>query len=166
MIYRIKEKFWSLGNKFSITDADGQLEYYVDGRAFSWGDKLSFQDANQNELAFISQKLLSWKPRYQIIMEGSVFAEVTKEWTWLNKKFTIDVPGPNDYTIDGSFWQHEFTFQRSGRIVATVSKKVWSWTDSYGVDVADGEDQVAILCACIVIDQVLHDESSNSGENQ
>lgn len=162
MIYRIKEKFWSWGNKFSITDADEQLAFYVAGKAFSWGDQLSFQDASGNELAFISQKLLSWKPRYQITVDGSIFAEVVKEWTWFNKKFTLDVPGPNDYTIDGSFWEHEFTFQRSGRAVAKVSKKYWAWTDSYGVDIIDDEDDVSILCACIVIDQVLHDESSSA----
>ncbi len=165
MIYRIKEKFWSWGNDFAITDANEQLMYYVDGKAFSWGDKLSFQDADRNELAFISQKLLSWKPRYQIIIDGAVFAEVIKEWTWLNKKFTLDVPGPNDYTIDGSFWAHEFTFQRQSRTVATVSKKFWSWTDSYGVEVVDGENDIAILCACIVIDQVLHDESGSSSSS-
>ncbi len=164
MIFRIKEKFWAWGNDFAITDAQGQLMYYVDGKAFSWGDKLSFQDANRNELAFISQKLMSWKPRYQIIINGQVFAEVIKEWTWFSKKFTLDVPGPNDYEIEGSFWAHEFTFQRQGRTVATVSKKLWSWTDSYGVDVADGEDEVAVLCACIVIDQVLHDDSSSSSD--
>ncbi|WP_442508955.1 LURP-one-related/scramblase family protein [Novipirellula sp. SH528] len=162
MIFRIKEKFWAWGNDFTVTDADGNSRYNIDGKAFSWGDKLSFQDVGGNELAFISQKLLSWKPTYQILIDGRVFAEVKKEWTWFNKQFTLDVPGPNDYTIDGSFWSHEFTFERSGRTVATVSKKLWSWTDSYGVNIVDGEDEVAVLCACIVIDQVLHDESKRN----
>ena len=99
--------------------------------------------------------------RKGILIDGNIFAEVIKEWTWFNKKFTLDVPGPNDYTIDGSFWEHEFTFQRQGLTVATVSRKFWAWTDSYGVDIAEGENEVAVLCACIVIDQVLHDESSS-----
>lgn len=158
MIYRIKEKFWSWGDDFTITDREGRDVYRVDGRAFSWGDKLSFQDMEGRELAFISQKLLSWMPRYEIFVNGSVFAEVAKEFSWFKKKFHLDVPGPNDYEIDGSFWEHEFTFTRSGRQVASVSKSYWSWTDSYGVDIVDGEDDVSILCACIVIDQVLHDE--------
>ncbi|PAY16815.1 hypothetical protein CKO51_24575 [Rhodopirellula sp. SM50] len=162
MIFRIKEKFWSWGNDFAITDDEGKPLYHVDGKAFSWGDKLSFQDGSGREIALISQKLLSWKPRYQIIIDGAVFAEVTKEWTWLNKRFTLDVPGPNDFTIDGSFWAHEFTFERQNRVVATVSKKLWAWTDSYGVDIVEGTDEVAVLCACIVIDQVLHDESRSS----
>lgn len=162
MLFRMKEKFWSWGNDFSITDKDGNAVYLVDGKAFSWGDKLSFQDPQGKELAFISQKLLSWKPCYQIIINGNVFAEVKKEFTWLKQKFTLDVPGPNDYTIDGSFWQHEFVFNRGGRAVARISKDRWGWTDSYGIDIDDDEDVVSILCTCIVIDQVLHDNENNN----
>ena len=157
MIFRIKEKFWSWGDDFTITNDKGEAAFLVDGKAFSWGDKLSFQDSNGRELAFISQKVLSLKPRYKIIIDGNVFAEVIKEWTWFNKKFTLDVPGPNDYSIEGSFWEHEFKFIRKGKIVARVSKNYWGWTDSYGVEIDKDEDIVSILCTCIVIDQVLHD---------
>ena len=161
MIYKIKEKFWSWGNKFTITDEQNNSRFVVDGQAFSWGDKLSFQDLEGNELAFINQRLMSLMPRYQILTNGTVFAEVIKEFSWFQQKFKLDVPGPNDYEIDGSFWQHEFNFTRSGRKVASVSKKLWAWTDSYGVNIVDGEDDVSILCACIVIDQVLHDENND-----
>lgn len=157
MIYRIKEKFWSWGDAFTITDAHGMDTFIIDGQAFSWGDQLSFQDMHGNELAFISQKLLTWQPCYQIIKDDTVFAEVVKEFSWFQQKFMLDVPGPNDYLIEGSFWEHEFEFMRSGRRVATVSKNFWSWTDGYGVDIVEGEDDVSILCTCIVIDQVLHD---------
>jgi len=162
MIYKIKEKFWSLGDEFTIYDEEDNEVYKVFGKAFSWGDKLSFQDLEGKELAFIDQKLLSWKPCYKIIIDGKEFAQVTKEWTWLKKKFTLDVPGPNDYEIDGSFWEHEFVFTRSEQPVATISKELWAWTDSYGVDIIDEEDDIAILCACIVIDQVLDDEKSSA----
>ena len=161
MIYRIKEAFWSWGNDFSITDRNGNPVYQVEGAAFSWGDSLSFQDMQGNELALISQKLLSFMPRYEIYIQGKKFAEVVKEWSWFNKKFTLDVPGPNDYSITGSFWQHEFEFERYGTKVARVSKNYWRWTDSYGVEVVDGEDNVSILCTCIVIDQVLHDDHND-----
>ena len=157
MIYRIKEKFWTWGNQFTIQDQNDRDVYQVQGKVFSWGDKLSFQAMNRQELAFISQKMMSLMPRYEIVVGGETFAEVVKEFSWFKQKFTLDVPGPNDYAIDGSFWKHEFTFERSGRQVASVSKNYWGWSDSYGVDIIDGEDDVSILCACIVIDQVLHD---------
>ena len=158
MIFRIKEKFWSFGDSFTITDERGNACYLVQGEAFSWGNKLSFQDAAGNELAYISQKLMSFKPRYEIYVNGKLFAEVTKEFSWFTKKFVLDVPGPNDYVIDGSFWQHDYCFTRKSGPVATVSKDILAWADSYGVNIPEGEDRVSILCACIVIDQVLEDE--------
>lgn len=160
MIYRIKEAFWSWGNDFAITDREAYAVYRVDGKAFSWGDDLSLLDMQGNELARIRQRLMSFMPKYELLVGGQLFAEVRKEWSWFSKTFTLDVPGPNDYTINGSFWQHEFEFTRGGRRVASVSKDYWGWSDSYGVDIADGEDDVAILCSCIVIDQVLHDDKN------
>lgn len=157
MLYQIKEKFWSFGAEFSILDAVGRPAFWIKGKAFSWGDQLSFQSVNREELAYISQKVFSLQPRYQIYREGRLFAEVVKEFTWFNKEFTLDVPGPNDYTITGSFWHHDYTFSRSGRVVARVGKEFFSLTDVYGVEIVDGEDVVSILATCIVIDQVLHD---------
>ena len=162
MRYVIKERFWSWGDDFHIYDEQKNEKFFVDGQAFSWGDKLSFQDMQGNELAFISQKLLTWIPKYEIYRQGQLFAEVVKEFSWFNKSFTLDVPGPNDYSIDGSFWQHEYKFTRQGRVVANVTKAFWSWTDTYGVEIIDGEDDVAILCSAIVVDQVLHNEKQNN----
>jgi len=163
MRYVIQEKFWSLGNKFFISDDQENQAYYVEGKAFAWGSKLSFQDLQGNELAYISQKLFSLKPRYRIYRNDELFAQVVKEYSWFKKKFTLDVPGPNDYTVTGSFWDHEYVFERGSEVVATVSKKVWSVRDFYSIDIVEGEDDISILCTAIVIDQVLSDEASASG---
>ncbi len=158
MRYNIKEKFLSWGDDFDILDELGRPVFFVDGKALSWGSKLSFQDLAGNELAVIEQKIFSFLPRYRIYRNGALFAEILKEFSWFRKKFTLDVPGPNDYEINGSFWDHEYEFIRKGRVVATVSRAVWSWTHCYGVDIQNGEDAVSILSTAIVIDQVLHDE--------
>ena len=103
MRYVIKEKFWSWGDDFHIYDENKQPVFFVDGQAFSWGDKLSFQDMQGHEMAFISQKLLRWKPTYEIHRDGQLFAKVIKEFSWFKQTFALDVPGPNDYSIKGSF---------------------------------------------------------------
>ena len=161
MKYMMKQKFWSWGDDFTIKDENGNDAFLVDGKVFSWGDKLSVQDMRGNEVAYIAQKMLSWKPRYEIFIDGSKFAKVIKEFSWFKSKFTLDVPGPNDYTITGSFWQHEYEFQRSGSMVARVSKEYFSWTDTYGIEIIDGENFISILATCIVIDLVCHDNDKN-----
>jgi len=42
--------------------------------------------------------------------------------------------------------------------VATVSKKWFSWTDTYGVEIADGEDDVLLLASIVVIDMACHED--------
>ena len=157
----MRQKFWSWGDDFTIKDENEQDVFLVDGAAFSWGDNLSFQDMNGNQLAYISQTIFTLMPKYEIFRGGEKFAEVIKEFSWFNSSFTLDVPGPNDYSITGSFWQHEYQFERQGRTVAQVSKSYFSWTDTYGIDVIDGEDILAILATCVVIDLVCHDEKNN-----
>ena len=157
MRYQMRQRLFSMGDDFTIKDEKGNDAFYVDGKAFSVGDKLSFQDMSGNELAYISQKLLSLKKRYEIYRDGSLFAEVVKEITFFKDKFTVDIPGPNDYEVSGNFWDHEYTFTRMGRQVAQVSKAYFTFADSYGIDIVDGEDDVTILATAIVIDLVGQD---------
>jgi len=154
MLFRVSEKILSLNDNFTITDGQGTPKYIINGRTFSLADKLSFQNPQGEELAFIQQKLLSLKSKYQIFVKGELFAEVVEELSWFKENYKLDVPGPNDYEITGSFWGHEYIFTRSGRQVASVQKNPWPWHDDYGVEIVDGEDEVAILCTCIVIDQI------------
>jgi uncharacterized protein YxjI len=77
-------------------------------------------------------------------------------FTLLRCRFTVDVPGPDDLEAQGNFLDMEYTFNRAGQPVAEVSKRWFSWTDSYGVDVHRGEDDVLILASTVVIDMVCH----------
>ncbi len=160
MRYVLKQKFWSWGDDFTIKNAQGDDVFFVDGHAFSWGDKLSFQDLNGNELAFIRQKLLSWGPTYEIEQNGRTLAVVKKElFTLLRCRFVVDVPGPDDLEAVGDFMDHEYTFERHGHDVASISKRWFSWTDTYGVDIKSGENDVLILASAVIIDMVCHQES-------
>jgi uncharacterized protein YxjI len=158
MRYLMKQKIWSMGNDFAIKDEGGNDAFLVDGRALSFGDKLSFQDLSGNELAFIAQRTLSFKKTYEVHRTGSLFATVTKELSLFRDQFTVDVPGPNDYEVNGDFLDHEYSFNRSGQTVAHVSKRFFSWSDTYGIDIVHGEDDITILATAVVIDLVCHDD--------
>jgi uncharacterized protein YxjI len=160
MRYVMRQKFWSWGDDFSIKDETGREVYYVDGKAFSWGNKLSFQDTNKQEVAFIRQKLLSWGPTYEIDVHGRMTAVVKKQFfTLLRCRFTVDVPGPDDLEATGSFLDHEYKIERDGRPVAEVSKRWFSWLDTYGIEVMEGEDPILVLATAVVIDLVCHQDN-------
>jgi uncharacterized protein YxjI len=157
MRYLMKQKLLSFGDDFYIKDENGRDVYFVDGRAFSIGDKLAFKDLEGHELAFIRQKLLAWGPTYEIVRDGAVAAVVKKHvFALFHHRFSVDVPGPDDLEAEGDFLDHEYTFRRGDRVVATVSKRWFAFTDTYGIDVADDEDQVLILASAVVVDQACH----------
>ena len=163
MRYTMREQILSWGDDFTIRDADGRVAYQVDGKVFSFGDKLSFRDASGNELALIDQKLLSIGPQYEIIRGGRTVAVVKKRlFTMFRARFTVDVPGPDDLEATGDFLHHEYAFERHGREVARVSKRWFSLSDTYGIEIDEGEDDVVILASAVVIDLVSHpDERSD-----
>ena len=158
MIYLMKQKLFALGDDFTIQDSQGRDVFLVDGRALSLGDQLAFRDLAGSELAFIKQKVLAWGPTYEIWRAGELRAVVKKAlFSFLRHRFTVDVEGPDDLEAAGDFFHHEYTFSRNGRPVATVSKRWFSVTDTYGVEIAAGEDDVLILASAVVIDMVHED---------
>jgi uncharacterized protein YxjI len=153
----MRERILSWGDDFAIKNTDGDDVWYVDGKALSFGDKLSFKDRHGKEVAFIDQKLLSLGPQYEIIRGGKTVAVVKRQlFTLFRARFTVDVPGPDDLEAKGDFLDHEYTFERHGREVARVSKKWFSLADTYAIDIDEGEDDVLILAAAVVIDLVSH----------
>ncbi len=158
----MKQKLFSWGDDFLIRNEQGEQIYFVDGKALSFGDKLSFQDMARNELAFIRQKLLAWGPTYEIYRNGHLAAVVKKKiFTLLHCRFTVDVPGPDDLEAKGSFLDLEYDFFRGSSIVGRVSKKWFSFADTYGVDISDGQDDVLILASAVVIDMICHGDKKN-----
>jgi uncharacterized protein YxjI len=158
MRYLMKQKLFAFGADFYIRDEHGNEMFYVDGKAFSLGNKFSFQDLAGNELAFIKQKLLALTPTYEIHRGGELYAVVKKDFfNFFICGYTVDVPGPDDLRAEGSLFEHEYEFKRGHNRVATVSKRWFSLTDSYGVDVASGEDDILILASTVVIDAACHD---------
>ena len=157
MRYMMKQKLFCWGDDFTIKDDAGTDRFFVDGKAFSLGKQLSFQDMQGRELAFIRQKLLAWGPTYEIYRDNQLLAVVKKAlFTFFHCRFTVDVPGPDDLEARGDFTDHEYEFWRQSGLRATVSKQWFAWTDTYGVDIAEGEDDVLILASTVVIDMACH----------
>jgi uncharacterized protein YxjI len=158
MRYTMRQDLIALGDDFTIKDADGREVYKVDGKAFTIvREKLAFEDTQGNELAFIRERMISLTPAFEILRDGKLAAVVKKDFFNVFRcGFTVDVPGPDDLEAKGNLLEHEYSFRRGSREVATVSKKWFTIRDTYGIDIDEGEDPVLILAAAVVIDLVCH----------
>jgi uncharacterized protein YxjI len=155
MRYMMKKKLLSLGADFTIRDADGNDVFFVDGKVFTMRDRLIFQDMSGNELAVVQKKLLSIGQTYEIYHGGQLKAVVKEAiFTLFGHRFTVDdVTGSDDLEAKGNFTDHQYTFTCGGNVVAQVSESWFTIADTYGVDIADGQDDVLILACTVVIER-------------
>lgn len=161
MRYQIRQRIFSFGDNFVIKDAFDEPRFAVSGRVFSFGDKLSLQDLNGNELFYIEQKVFKFLPEYNIFKGSMHVAMVKKEFSFFTPRFIIQSQYGN-YTMEGEIFGHNFQIMKNGRVVAVVSKKWFAFSDTYGVEIDDSEDQAFLLSLVIVIDQVIHDNDNHN----
>lgn len=153
MRYVIREKFFHLGEDSQITDESGRPIYEVDGKVLSLHNTLVIRDMNGQEVATVKRQLIALTPTYTIDRPGLGVAQVRKHFiNLIGDHYTVDIPGPHDLEMDGSLFDHEYRVRRDGAVVATVSKRWIALTDTYGVDIVDGEDDALILASVLALD--------------
>jgi uncharacterized protein YxjI len=155
-MYMIRERLFRLGEDSDITDEAGRPVLHVDGKVLSPRHRLILYGPGGREAGQVHRKLAALRPTYEITIGGKDVAEVRQHlFTPFGERFTIGVHGAGDMEIDGDLLDHEFTIQRDGHTVATISKRWLSVTTSYAVDVAPGEDYLLILASVLALDLVL-----------
>ena len=155
MRYTLKHKIISIGGDSMIQDEHGQDVYFVDGAAISIGRRLVIKDLKGGELATIHQQLIALTPTFDIHIKGGASAHVSMKLLSLRDRLKINVSGADDLEAVGNLFHHEYHIDRGGRQVAEVSKRWISLVDSYGIEVADNEDQMLLLSCAVVIDAIL-----------
>ncbi|SHH91068.1 LURP-one-related/scramblase family protein [Clostridium grantii] len=161
MRYNIKQKIFSFGDNFYVKDDRDNNIFKIQGKVFALGDKLKLCDMQGKELIYIQQKLFKLLPEYNLFRNDVLIAKVKKELSFFKPKFVIESMMGN-YRIEGEIFSHNFSVTKAGRTVAVVNKKWISFSDTYGVEIDDNEDQAFMVSLVIVIDQVIHDNNSNN----
>ena len=164
MRYLIRQKVFSIVDKFTIKDELGNDSYFVRGKVLSIGNKLFLEDMQGNELLYIEQKIFRFLTEYNLYANGENVANVKRQFTFLKPKFNI-TSSQGDYTVEGNVLAHEFTILKDNNLVAQVSKKWFSFSDSYAVEIFDTENIPFLIALTIVVDQVLYDNRGHGSGN-
>jgi uncharacterized protein YxjI len=155
----LRQKVFSWRDRFFVYDEFGNERYYVEGEIFSWGKKLHVYDINGMEAAFIRQKVMSWMPRFFVEIGDRVVCEIVKELTLFRQSYRIEgLP----WHMHGDFWAHEYSLENNGFQVMNLSKKWFTFGDSYELDIANPQDELLCLCVALAVDCALAIQESQS----
>jgi len=166
--YKISQKLFSIGDDFWIEDHKGRKVFKVDGKVLRIRKTLVFEDMNGKKLCQIQERLLTIKDTMAIEdADGEQVAVVKKALiTPLRDKWDVKVKNGPDLDVQGDILDHEYSIKQGWNKVAEVSKKWFSITDTYGVEIDPGQNDVLILAIAVAIDMMAHDDNKKDKKDK
>ena len=143
-----KQRLFSWFDSYDIYDEDGNTLYTVEGQ-LAWGHCLHILDAAGAHIATVRERILSFLPKFEMYIGESYQGCICKEFSFFTPRFSIDC---NGWDVHGHFMEWDYDITCAGRTVATVSKEIFNWTDTYIIDINDPADALCALMLVLAID--------------
>ena len=153
--YQMREKLFAIGDDFWVETEGGQRAFKVDGKALRVRSTFVLESPSGEELFKIQEKKLRVRDTMAIEHTGDTVATVKKALvTPLRDRFSIDLKDGGELSAKGNIVDHEYEIERDGHKIAEISKRWFRVRDTYGIEIAPGENDALILAATVCIDEM------------
>lgn len=165
--YYIKQKI-SSNDKYYVYDdnnkpylkimSNNKLLTFIDrlfGGIFSFGNTLYIKSIDEDELITIKKKFGFFKNEYDLYNKKDKIASIKQHIMSINPKISI-VTKDDDYLITGDLLGISFTISKNDIDIAQVKKVMFTFMDSYKIDIFEDKDALICLSILIVIDNSIH----------
>lgn len=158
----IKQKVFSIGEKFTVKDQEENDVYFVEGSFMKVPKTFSIMNTARDEVATVTKKVFSFLPKFLVEVNGQEVLTIKKEISFFKARYTIDAVG---IEIRGNWWDMNFQVERHGEVVGKVSKVWFSWGDSYKVEILDEAMETIMIAIVVAIDCVKDDNSKTANSS-
>ena len=156
----LKQKIFSIKDKYNIFDVNENLVYHVVSEFFTIGAKLHLYNKHEQEEYYIKRRITFFLAKYEIYKNDVLCATVSQELSFLRSKLNVNSTYGN-IGIKGNFLSMDYEMTRDGQYFGSVHKKWLSWGDSYEIDIPN-EEHAGFMCALVIaIDNCLHNGNNN-----
>lgn len=144
-----KQRFFSWFDSYDIYDENGSTIYTVEGK-LSWGHCLHILDASGNHIGTVQERVLTLLPKFELYEGERYIGCIQKAFSFFRPRFDIDC---NGWQVEGSFMEWDYTVtEPCGALVATITKELFNWTDTYVIDVLEPRNALRALMLVLAID--------------
>ncbi|WP_237201207.1 LURP-one-related/scramblase family protein [Rothia nasimurium] len=165
-----------LSNDFAFLGADGRLLGRVlttgstAGRLLKGSRTFDLVDGSGNLLLKIVDPFDFGLDRYELLNpDGSLFAHVQKQFSFMRKRLTIELPGLT-LELEGSLFEYDFNITANGHVAARVARE-WGGLvaglrgkSRYGVNFDPGAPEpvrLAMLGGLVALDLIRAKDARN-----
>ena len=120
--FYIKQKIFTLRDRYYVYDGHKQPVYEVTGKFFSIGDELTISDLNGNPLFRIKQRVMSFFGAYDVYQNDILCATIKRRATFFRPKLDVE-SNYGKFEIHGDFWDYDFSITKDGHTMGTIEKE-------------------------------------------
>jgi uncharacterized protein YxjI len=151
----MREKVFAIGDDFWVETNGGEKAFKVNGKALRVRDTLILEGPGGEELYTIQERKVRVRDTMEIEQGGKTVATIKKALVSpLRERYSVDVEGDKDLEAKGNIVDHEYKIERDGDKVAEVSKRWFRVRDTYGIEIAEGQNDALIIAVAVCIDQM------------
>lgn len=152
MQLRIQQKMFTLTDRYSVYDETGEARYEVEDEFLSFGHQIHVYDTRSGrEVGAIHQKLFTFFPEFEIVINGQVQGTIRKELSFLHPRYFVDFRG---WEVEGDVMGWDYRVTRNEKAVMTITRELFNWTDTYVLSYTDPANEMPGLLLVIAIDAV------------
>jgi uncharacterized protein YxjI len=162
MRYLVRERIFSFTEDFWITDENGAEVFFVDGKALRLRETFELKDRAGNVLTTIRKRLLAMRDTMDIESGGGVAATVRKAFfSPLQHRYLVDLADGTQLEAVGNFADKEWEIASPGGVIGRISRQWFRIRDTYGVEIAPGENDALVISIAVCIDRIHEDEEKS-----
>lgn len=146
----LQQRVFSWLDSYDIYDETGNVLFSVNGK-LSLGHKLEVTDGYGNRTGLLKEEIFRFLPQFSIYDgQGGYIGKIIKKLTLFRPSYELDC---NGWKITGSIsgWNYAVN-DVYGREVLHVEKKLFQFSDTYMIYVADPMDAFLSLMIVLAID--------------
>lgn len=146
----IKQRVFSWTDSYDVYDENGQPRYFVKAELLTLGHQIHVYDTQTGrELGSIHQRLLTFLPAFEVVLNGRTVGSVRKRFSLLFPRYDVDY---RDWSVEGDLLNWDYEVTRGSETVMTISKELLHWGDTYMLRYQNPADELPGLLLVIAID--------------
>ena len=148
----IKQRIFSWSDSYDVYDENGVARYEVAAELFAFGHQIHvFDKRTGQEVGSVHEKLFTFLPRFEIVINGRTQGTISKEFTFFVPKYLVDYRG---WDVEGDVMGWDYRVTQGSRTVMTITKELFRWSDTYVLECANPADEMPGLLLVLAIDAV------------
>ena len=146
----IKQRVFSWTDSYDVYDENGVARYFVQAEFLTLGHQIHvYEKQTGREVGSIHQRLLTFIPTFDIIVDGKSQGCVSKQFSLFTPRYEVNFRG---WDVEGDLLGWDYSVYQGNLEIMNISKQWLSWGDTYTLQYSNPAHEMPGLLLVLAID--------------